>query len=416
MRIFLLVLVLLLLQLQVICQQQCTSTEYKMELLKRSPESAARMAAIESFTKNFLSKKKPSSDSTSILNHPSVITLPVVVHIIYNSASQNISDAQIQSQIAVLNMDYRRLNTDASKTPAIYLNAAADCGFQFVLANVDPQGNATNGIVRRFTNIHGFTINDAVKSGASGGDDAWDCNNYLNIWVCNLSTGILGYSSVPGGPKDKDGVVIQYTAFGTNGTAAAPFNKGRTATHEIGHWLNLIHTWGDADCGDDQVADTPPQKAANRGCPDAIRVTCEGSTGDMYMNFMDFTDDVCMNMFTKGQRERMQALFAPGGPRNALLSSTAVTSLPQPVITPGEETSALRVYPNPASGIVFLQVPEMAAAATTLDIYNEMGQKVMTVLLNQHLQQLNVSSLKSGLYYIKTNDGKSKSVTKLVKM
>ena len=422
MRIFLLVLVLLCWQLQALSQQQCNSPEYRMELFKRSPGINARVSAIEAFTKDYLARKNQVSDSLVTDNIPDVITIPVVVHVLYNSSSQNISDDQVRSQIDVLNKDYRRQNTDTSKTPDIFKPVAADCGFHFVLAVVDPAGNATTGIIHKFTNVQGFNIDDHIKSSAAGGDDAWDCNTYLNIWVGNMVSGILGYSSVPGGPKETDGVVVYYQAFGTSGTAVAPFNKGRTTTHEIGHWLNLIHTWGDADCGDDHVADTPPQRAANRGCPGAIVITCgSGPFGDMFMNYMDFTDDACMNMFTKGQRERMRALFSPGGVRNPLLSSVAINSIPQSgpaqsALSPDQGNSVFHIYPNPSSGIIYVENSSLSHTISTVEIFNEMGQKVMSFRVNPGIQQLNISFLRSGVYYIKSDDPKNAKTTKLIKM
>src|SRR5205085_7351896 len=140
-----------------------------------------------------------------------------------------------------------------------------------------------------------------VKYTANGGHDAWNRDQYLNIWVCDLS-GKIGYAQFPGGPAATDGVVIDYQAFGTLGTASIPFHLGRTATHEIGHWLNLRHIWGDANCGDDLVADTPTQQTDNGGCPSFPHVTCSnGPNGDMFMNYMDYVNDNCMNMFTAGQ-------------------------------------------------------------------------------------------------------------------
>jgi len=422
MRIFLSILVLLFSQLLAVSQQQCNSAQYQQEMIRHYPGLSSKIASIETFTRNLLLRKASKKDTSSTTKEPELIRIPVVVHVIYHSSSENISDAQIQSQIDVLNQDYQRLNADTVKTPSFFRASAANCGFQFGLAKIDPHGYATTGIIRKSTTILSFNINDDIKSSATGGDDAWDCDNYLNIWVGSLSTGILGYSSVPGGPKENDGVVIQYTAFGTVGTAAAPFNRGRTTTHEIGHWLNLIHTWGDADCGDDKVADTPPQEAPTRGCPGTAKISCtNGPNGDMYMNFMDFTDDACMNLFTNGQKERMHSLFAPGGPRFPLLSSAAIGSLSQssPLEARQDQDDndlRIHIYPNPASDIVYLQISNGLSAISTVELYNEMGQRVMTVRLNQHLQQINVSSLKAGIYYIKTDDGKTRNVTKLVKL
>ncbi len=407
MRIVLLIPVLLFTHLLAVSQEECRSAVYRQEQIARSPSLAANIAAVESFTKNWLeSKKNQANGANDAGKRFSVITIPVVVHVIYHTPAQNISDEQIRSQLDVLNKDYRRLNADSSKTPEIFRSFAADCGFQFELAQSDPHGYATSGIVRRYSNTLSFSLDDAVKSSAAGGDDGWDGTHYLNIWVANLANGILGYSSFAGGPVEKDGVVIQYTAFGTTGAAAAPFNKGRTATHEIGHWLNLIHTWGDADCGDDHVDDTPPQEAANRGCPGSVRITCgSGPYGDMYMNYMDFTDDACMNLFTCGQRDRMRALFEPGGPRNAILASTGLTAgLQSPSDTiplVPESNTMLSVYPNPASSIIYLRTAESIKPGSMLEIYNGTGQKLMMVPVNQHLQQLNVSSLGSGVYYLR---------------
>ncbi|MBS1598666.1 MAG: T9SS type A sorting domain-containing protein [Bacteroidetes bacterium] len=421
MRLFLTILVLLSLQLHALSQQQCTSTEYRQQLFNRVAGFSSKAAAIEMFTRRFIDKKTTTSDTASSSAVPEIITIPVVVHVVYHSSSQNISDAQVLSQIDVLNKDYRRQNADAVNTPEVFRNVAADCGIRFELATVDPNGNPTSGIIHKNTNILGFNISDDVKFSANGGDDGWNPDHYLNIWVTNLSSGVLGYASIPGSPKDKDGVVIQYTAFGTNGTATAPFNRGRTTTHEVGHWLNLFHTWGDADCGDDEVADTPPQRAANRGCPNTIRVTCgNGPLGDMYMNFMDFTDDACMNLFTNGQRERMRSLFASGGVRNAMLSSVAANGRSNSPLQSGiiEESNnfIVKVYPNPATSAVFVQTSSKDNTSNSmLNVYNEMGQRVMTVKLTQQVQQLNISLLKSGIYYLKSDDGKNNTVTKLVK-
>ncbi|MBL7776053.1 MAG: T9SS type A sorting domain-containing protein, partial [Saprospiraceae bacterium] len=165
-----------------------------------------------------------------------------------------------------------------------------------------------------------------VKFYSSGGSDAWPRDAYLNLWVCDLSSGLLGYAQFPGGPANTDGVVCDYLYFGTTATGAQPpFDKGRTATHEVGHWLNCYHIWGDdgTSCtGTDQVADTPNQADENYGCPAFPTVSCSnGPNGDMFMNYMDYTDDACMNLFTQGQKTRMQALFGSGGFRAPLLSS-----------------------------------------------------------------------------------------------
>jgi hypothetical protein len=237
--------------------------------------------------------------------------IPVVVHVVYKTSAQNISDAQIQSQIAVLNDDFRHKNADVSTVPGPFVPFAADARIEFKLATTDPAGNPTNGITRTSTATNAFSDDDAVKSSATGGANPWPSDKYLNIWACQLAGGLLGYAQFPGGPAATDGVVIRNTAFGTSGTAAAPFNLGRTATHEIGHWVNLRHIWGDdgTGCsGSDFVADTPNQGGPNYGAPSFPTVSCgNGPNGDMFMNFMDYVDDAAMVMFTSDQVTRMQA-------------------------------------------------------------------------------------------------------------
>ncbi|MEO5968263.1 MAG: M43 family zinc metalloprotease, partial [Ferruginibacter sp.] len=222
-----------------------------------------------------------------------VISIPVVVHVVYNNNIQNISDEQVVSQITSLNNDFRLLNANASGIPAAFKSNAADVRIQFVLAKYDPMGRPTNGIVRRNTNKTSFRTDDAVKFTAAGGSDAWDTYHYLNIWVCSQEGNSLGYSSIPGSQPDRDGVVINYNVFGTTGVLKAPFNKGRTATHEIGHWMGLKHIWGDANCGSDDVDDTPRQKSFNYGMPSFPHLSdCSiNGYGDMFMNYMDLTDD-----------------------------------------------------------------------------------------------------------------------------
>ncbi|MEV0388888.1 zinc metalloprotease [Nonomuraea sp. NPDC050643] len=259
-----------------------------------------------------------------------VVTLPVVVHVVHHpdTPEQNIGDEQIHSQITVLNQDFRAANPDVVKVPQVWRPLVADAQVEFRLATRDPNGEPTDGIVRVETDQTAFTWDDAVKAAATGGADPWPSDQYLNIWVCELSGGLLGYAQFPGGPPQTDGVVILHSAFGTTGTAAPPFNGGRTATHEIGHWLDLYHIWGDDDgacTSDDKVADTPNQAGSNTGVPTSPRVTCDnGPHGDMFMNYMDYTDDVAMYLFTKGQSTRMNACLE--GARASFLVGQGVSA------------------------------------------------------------------------------------------
>ncbi len=300
-------------------QRTCHTMENHERMLHEDPNYQFNLNAIELFTQKVISR-------TEFSDQKAVINIPVVVHVVYNTSSQNISDAQILSQIDILNKDFRKLNSDWSNTPSIFQASVADCEINFCLASVTPTGAATNGIIRKSTTVSSFSSNDAVKYSAQGGSDAWNTTKYLNLWVCNLTGGLLGYAQFPGGAAATDGVVVNYTAFGNTGTAQAPYNKGRTATHEVGHWLNLRHIWGDANCGSDLVNDTPTHQTSNAGCPSYPKSNSCGTSAEMTMNYMDYTDDACMYMFTNGQKARMQALFAAGGFRESLKSSNGCGS------------------------------------------------------------------------------------------
>jgi hypothetical protein len=247
------------------------------------------------------------------------ITIPIVVHVIYNEDSENISDSQIESQISVLNQDFGGQNPNIANVPAVWGGLITDTNIRFALASEDPAGNTTTGITRTRTDRTAFGVDDSVKSAATSGADPWPSDRFLNMWVCTLRGGLLGYAQFPGGPSETDGVVIRNSAFGTTGTATAPFNGGQTTTHEVGHFLNLFHIFGpDDDCiGGDRVADTPNQEGPNFGEPNFPRVSCNnGPNGDMFMNYMDYVNDKAMCMFTPQQVARMMATLE--GPRSAL--------------------------------------------------------------------------------------------------
>ena len=274
---------------------------------------------------------------TGVAGRTGCTRIPVVVHVVHRTAAQNIADAQIESQIDVLSADFRAANADIATVPAAFQPLIGDARVTFALATTDPDGNPTNGITRTQTTVVGFTQDDAVKSDATGGADAWPSDRFLNIWVCQLAGSLLGYAQFPGGAADTDGVVILHSAFGTTGTATAPFDLGRTTTHEVGHWLNLRHIWGDdgTGClGSDFVDDTPNQGGANTGTPVFPSLSCSnGPNGDMFMNFMDYTDDVAMVMFTVGQVARMQATL--DGVRSTI--GTAVPCGPKPIKEGGKD-------------------------------------------------------------------------------
>jgi hypothetical protein len=327
-QVFTLLAALLFVQFGAMAQRVCGTNEYQAAMEQQDPSIINRREEIEQFTRDFVISNQGGDRN--------IIRIPVVVHVVHNIPAENISDAQIQSQITVLNQDFRRLNSDVANTPGAFSSLAGDAQIEFCLASVDPNGNPTNGILRVPTSVTSFsTSGNGVKSSSSGGSNAWNSSRYLNMWICDISGSILGYAQFPGGSASTDGVVIDYLYFGTTGTATAPFNKGRTATHEVGHWLNLFHIWGDdgTGCtGSDQVSDTPNAGGPNYGCPAFPRVTCSnGPNGDMFMNYMDYTDDACMYMFTNAQITRMRALFAAGGARASITTSNGCGT-PTPVL------------------------------------------------------------------------------------
>ena len=280
---------------------RCASTEVLAAQLLADPTLADRMNAIESVTEAFI--KNPPSSFLSGGN----VVIPVWVNVLYNTAAQNISDVQINSQIAVLNADFSALNADYASTPAYFQAVrSGDTKIRFQLA----------GITRQATTKASWRTDDTMKKSKRGGIDPTSPSNTLNLWSCNMSGGILGYAQFPGGALATDGVVIEDNAFGNTGTAAAPYGLGRTATHEVGHWLNLRHIWGDATCGNDFVNDTPVHQTSNFGCPAFPTYgSCSSTIPMQTMNYMDYTYDACMYMFSAGQNTRMQATFVAGGGR-----------------------------------------------------------------------------------------------------
>ena len=290
---------------------RCFAHERHVEMMGLNAKYSANHQSIQQNTANFVAQRQ--ANRSSILD---VVTIPVVFHVIYSNADENISDARLMEQLQTLNDDFRRTNSDADNS----WPQAADSEVEFCLASTDPNGQPTSGILRVSTGVSSFGTNDAMKFTLDGGSDAWPTGSYLNFWVCNLGGGLLGYAQFPGGPAATDGVVCNYPNVGLSGSGGGIYNLGRTGTHEVGHWLNLYHIWGDGGCGvDDAVADTPESDGPNYNC-DLGHVSC--GTDDMVQNYMDYSSDACMNVFTQGQADRMAALLASSGARGSLRNST----------------------------------------------------------------------------------------------
>jgi hypothetical protein len=282
----------------------CASQDVLAEQLAADPSLAIRMNQIEAFTNDAISKS--SNSSFRLVNGK--IVIPVVVNVLYKTAAENISDAQIQSQIDVLNKDFTATNADFNSIPSDFAGVATNVDITFELVN----------IIRKSTTKTSWGTRDAMKKSKQGGINPTSPTTTLNLWVCTIGGGILGYAQFPGGSTATDGVVCdsKYVGVTSNSGGAYPYNLGRTATHEVGHWMNLRHIWGDTTCGSDLVSDTPTHNTANYGVPVYPHLsTCTGTPVEMTMNYMDYTDDRGMYMFTDGQKARITPLFVSGGAR-----------------------------------------------------------------------------------------------------
>lgn len=327
----------------------CATMAHHFSLAATDEAYRARRRRIETFTR--AARPAPRSQ---------VLIIPVVVHVIHRNAAEDLSEAQVHSQVEALNEDFRLRNPDRTGIPAPFGDLAGDALVEFVLARRDPDGIATSGITRTRTTASEFPYDgsagasnrlDRLIKFAPTGAPAWPREDYLNLWACPLGDGLLGYAQFPGGKADTDGVVVCSTAFGRVGNVMADYDLGRTCVHEVGHWLNLLHVWGD-DGGScehsDNVADTPNQAGPNAGKPSWPSASCGNAPdGDMFMNFMDYVDDASMLMFSRGQVERMSATLA--GPRASLAVSTGG-------LAPGAGDAASR-RPTTASAMLAALAP-----------------------------------------------------------
>ncbi len=347
-----------------------------------------------------------------------VVTIPVVFHVLYKTSIQNISDAQINSQLAILNSDFRKLNTDFSTVvPAAFQSLGADTEILFCKATRTPAGVASTGIERKSV-ASSFVFENSYYTTA--GLTAWDPTKYLNIWIGRFNNSqLLGFAYLPSAAGlAYDGLCIGDQFFGNVGTATAPFNKGRTATHEIGHYFGLLHPWGDdnAACGttanSDGVADTPETDSPYSGCPtyptntNACTIT---ATGSMFMNYMDYVNDACMAFFTTGQKTIMRNTL--NGPRISLLTSNGCGSLG---LNETEAISAIAVYPNPVSNYFMITSP--FTSVDFVEVYNLNGQLVKSQKLENTNNKVVIDDFEAGIYYLRIyNQGDFLKSDKIIK-
>jgi hypothetical protein len=393
-------------------QEPCTAQQYEATLLERSDYYRGRQEKIEAFTEEWMNR---AGESATIRE---IITIPVVVHILWYEETENLSDEQVASQIEALNADFRLLNADISRLPLSFAGLAADCGIEFCLASLDPDGFPSSGITR--TRIEEDCIGQAVAFDGRrslyytelGGRDAWNPEEYLNIWVGNLC-GPLGRSSFPiEAGEAEDGVVVDPANFGTLGIPP-PYHLGRTLTHEVGHYFNLRHIWGDSsdECDDDSVADTPLQRNFYLGCPTHPQITCESE--DLFMNFMNYTDDACMYMFTHGQKERM--LAALNGPRLSLLSSKGCALNKREENPLGLKSENVKIIPNPTTDRFVIRALIRENLPADIEIFNITGQLLMKG--KQYIREsrpIELSHLPNGVYFVKITVGRQSVVKKVM--
>ena len=392
---------------------KCGQDLFLEQSMERDPAVADRMAEIEAFTKEWIADQANRPARTR-----EIITIPVVVHVLWNEESEDISNLQIFSQINIINEDFRMRNENAGEIPDEFKALAADVGFEFCLATLTPEGDITDGITRTQTDFPCIGDFRTTTEGNVprlfyrflGGQDAWDTRRYLNIWVAPTCNAFLGFGIDPGNSSlQEDGIVVDTDYFGNVCNDGRNHHLGRTTTHEIGHYFNLKHIWGAKGCGevdDDLVEDTPLQDNFHVGCPTHPSVSCGSS--DMFMNFMDFTDDACISMFTIGQRDRM--LAAINGPRSGLLNSNRCLFINQP-----RPDLGVTVFPNPVSDCIHIEFNANFDSDVNVLLYNPEGKLIYEAINNaSNIRSIPADELSSGVYYLHLTNGSTEITERIL--
>jgi Pregnancy-associated plasma protein-A/Secretion system C-terminal sorting domain len=351
----------------------------------------------------------------------SSITIPVVVHVLYNTAEQNISDAQVQSQIDVLNEDFTATNSDYRNYDAGYGSVKGDMDINFCLVQV----------IHKQTKHKSFGLNDNMKFNKTGGSDAVDPMHVFNIWVCDLGNKLLGYAYYPGIAPEKFGVVCHVNAFGRGAAynLFTDYDLGRTTTHEVGHAFGLAHIWGDRTCGSDEVDDTPLHNTYNFGCPEEGHLsTCTGTPLEMWMNYMDYTDDRCMYFFTDGQTSRASYFIDTDPQLNSIVNSACTNTrenknkiITSSKIVPGPSrliANKLVLYPSVTSGQLNLTFTNSVNEKAEINIYNQTGALMMKhqvfISSGKNIDQIDVSKLGNGIYFLELGQGANRQTKKFI--
>lgn len=352
--------------------------------------------------------------------------IPIVFHIIRNSAEVTISEAQIVSQIEALNRDFSSQafvpDFPANQLEGFLAKRPERLNISFCLAVSKPGANGQRGILYEDTNVAEWSVDNQIKYTNAGGSDPWSTEDYLNVWVSKLTDGVSGWAQLPGGPTATDGIVIDYRFFGTSGTAVAPYNEGKTLTHLVGSYLGLEELWNESiKCDDDKVLDTPLHNGPNIGCPVYRHVsTCyQYATVEMTMNFMDNTDDPCMYMFTFGQMLRMHAMLGPKGPRKMLANNGNLCYTEKIAglngATYDEHSSIvmqpkLSIQPNPSRGMVQFNIGNISNESAVLQVFDPNGRQKFTTAwetpATTSTMNLDCVDWPPGIYFVKvTGDG-----------
>lgn len=419
---------------------RCASTEYESYLQEKNPKRATAEKFEEWLAPKVEAEKSKLLARRGVAGTNAVITIPVVVHVIHSGQAvgntRNISDARVISQITVLNQDFRKM----LGTPGYNTNSVgADVEVEFCLAKTDPNGNATTGIDR--VNLGNTTWNTPNVESILKPQTIWDPTKYYNIWVCQFAgdlNGVLGYAQFPldsglGGltpdgteTEGTDGVIIDWRAFGSSDYVAGQYfsgiDKGRTTTHETGHYLGLRHIWGDnssctvnaTDSRQDYCPDTPAASTEHYDCAQEYD-SCSSAPGkDMTENYMDYSNDTCMNIFTLDQKTRIKTVLQNSPRRNTLGTSTACQP---PLSNPSFELlQGIKLYPNPANNVLNIAVSDSSKTPDSYTIYNSLGQAIkQATTVSEGNLKVDTSNYATGIYMIRFTKGNETKTLQFVK-
>lgn len=397
--------------------RQFATQEVHERLAKENPEMLDSILSIEDWVYKFIAKNKGTQK----------FTIPMVFHIITSTGKTPIDESRVFAQIDALNRDFgikKTTPTHPSDLASGFLDKTAKMDIDFCFPKSKPNGQSTTGINYVNSSLTGWSATDQMKFSSSEGLDAWDTEQYLNVWVVDLNKDLAGYAQMPGGPETTDGIVIDVDYFGMGEKLPESYSEGKTLTHLVGSYLGLYELWDyKGRCRDDRVSDTPIHNSPNFGCNAHNHLSfCAGELTEMLMNFMDNSDDGCMDMFTEGQRQRVMAMLSPGGPRYSLVadgktqckSNEALIVEGPPVEQHTNQdinAATIRLYPNPAKNTLQIDFfTPVVISAYECTVLSTLGQIMIrldlgTDLSGQVQRQIDVSDWPPGLYYFKLDSG-----------